>query len=218
MRATAPRANVASRPLRRLLERIEVFIAYLLKVDDGTCRYFMADSELATRHRMISLGPDSVTGETSCAAPGNQHENRRATCWSRCRRRSSSPVTDITDITAQEKSEMIHPTVKLGLPLLLALARAVHDDGTGFGSTASARTGQLQWKSSDSVSGSMNATLSDGQTFTGQFFQITSDTTVDNLGPLWAGWGGYGRQDTGEATGATGTPGQSSSHTTPARC
>jgi hypothetical protein len=35
----------------------------------------------------------------------------------------------------------------------------------------------------------MTATESDGKTFSGQFFQITSDTTVDTLGPLWAGWG-----------------------------
>jgi hypothetical protein len=35
----------------------------------------------------------------------------------------------------------------------------------------------------------MTATESDGKTYTGQFFQITSDTTVDTLGPLWAGWG-----------------------------
>jgi hypothetical protein len=47
----------------------------------------------------------------------------------------------------------------------------------------------FSWKSSDTVSGTMDATLSNGKIFTGQFFQITSDTTVDNLGPLWTGWG-----------------------------
>jgi len=86
---------------------------------------------------------------------------------------------------------MRHSTVKLGLPLLVALAAGCTTMGTGFGSTASGKNPvNFSWKSSDSVSGSMNATLSDGKTFTGQFFQITSDTTVDNLGPLWAGWGG----------------------------
>ena len=86
---------------------------------------------------------------------------------------------------------MKHSTVKLGLPLLVALAAGCTTMGTGFGSTASGKNPvNFSWKSSDSVSGSMNATLSDGKSFTGQFFQITSDTTVDNLGPLWTGWGG----------------------------
>ena len=77
---------------------------------------------------------------------------------------------------------MVHPTVKLGLPLLLALAAGCTTMGTGFGSTASGKNPvNFSWKSSDSVSGSMNATLSDGKTFTGQFFQITSDTTVDKV-------------------------------------
>jgi hypothetical protein len=88
---------------------------------------------------------------------------------------------------------MKHSTVRLGLPLLVALATGCTTMGTGVGSTASGTNPvNFSWKSSDNVSGSMNASLSDGKTFTGQFFQITSDTTVDNLGPLWAGWGGYG--------------------------
>jgi hypothetical protein len=88
---------------------------------------------------------------------------------------------------------MKHSTVKLGLPLLVALAAGCTTMGTGFGSTPSGtHPVNFSWKSSNDVSGSMNATLSDGKTFTGQFFQITSDTTADNLGPLWTGWGGYG--------------------------
>jgi hypothetical protein len=88
---------------------------------------------------------------------------------------------------------MIRPTVKLGLPLLVILAAGCTTMGTGFGSTATGSSPvNFSWKSSDTVSGSMSASLSDGKTFTGQFFQITTDTTVDNLGPLWDGWGGYG--------------------------
>jgi hypothetical protein len=34
----------------------------------------------------------------------------------------------------------------------------------------------------------MSATLPDGETYSGQFFEITKDTTVDNLWPLWTGW------------------------------
>ena len=86
---------------------------------------------------------------------------------------------------------MIHPTVKLGIPLLVALAAGCTTMGTGTGSTATGKNPvNFSWKSSDGVSGSMNASLSNGKTYSGQFFQITSDTTVDNLGPLWTGWGG----------------------------
>ena len=45
------------------------------------------------------------------------------------------------------------------------------------------------WKSTDGVSGTINATAPDGATFAGRFLQITSDTRVDTLGPSWDGWG-----------------------------
>jgi hypothetical protein len=39
----------------------------------------------------------------------------------------------------------------------------------------------------------MTATMSGGPTYSGQYFQITKDTTVDSIGPLWyPGWGGRG--------------------------
>jgi hypothetical protein len=86
---------------------------------------------------------------------------------------------------------MTHRTVKLTLPALLALAAGCTTMGTGFGSTASgADSVAFSWKSSgaDPVTGTMNATLADGQTYSGQFFEITKDTRVENLGPLWSGW------------------------------
>jgi hypothetical protein len=91
------------------------------------------------------------------------------------------------------------------LPLVLtALVAGCATMGTGFGSTESGQNPvNFTWKSSDDVSGTMNATLSDGKTYTGQYFQITTDTTVDNLGPLWTGWGpgwrrgGWGYWDAG---------------------
>jgi len=88
---------------------------------------------------------------------------------------------------------------KLGLPLAVILATGCTTMGTGVGSTASgANPVNFTWKSSDTESGTMNAMLSDGKTYTGRFFQITSDTTADNLGPLWAGWGpGLRRGDWG---------------------
>jgi hypothetical protein len=87
------------------------------------------------------------------------------------------------------RSNLKHPIVKLGLPLLVMLAAGCTTMGTGFGSTASgANPASFKWKSSDSVSGTMSVTLADGKDYSGQFFQITKDTTVDSVGPLWAGW------------------------------
>jgi hypothetical protein len=84
---------------------------------------------------------------------------------------------------------MKHAIVKLGLPLLAAFAAGCTTMGTGFGSTASgANPVTFNWTSSDSVSGTMTASLSDGKTYSGQFFQITKDTTIDSVGPLWYGW------------------------------
>ncbi len=58
----------------------------------------------------------------------------------------------------------------------------LYEISLGFGSTASGQNPvNFNWQSSDNVSGTMNATLSDGKTFTAQYFQITTDTTIDNL-------------------------------------
>ena len=81
-------------------------------------------------------------------------------------------------------------TIKPGLLLLVLLAAGCTTTGTGVGETATGtHPVNFSWKSTDGVSGKINATVPDGTTFAGQFFQITSDTTVDNLGPLWDGWG-----------------------------
>jgi hypothetical protein len=71
------------------------------------------------------------------------------------------------------------------------LASACTTMGAGTGAT---RTGAdaftFNWSSTDSVSGSMTATsAATGKAFTGRFFQITSDTRIDDLRPLWTGWG-----------------------------
>jgi hypothetical protein len=103
---------------------------------------------------------------------------------------------------------MTHSIVKSGLPLLALLAAGCTTMGAGSGSTASgADPVNFSWKSSDSVSGTMNATLSDGKTYSGQFFQITKDTRVDSVGPLWYGWhSGWGGWNGWDGWNATPTP------------
>ncbi len=76
--------------------------------------------------------------------------------------------------------------------LLLGITLAVTGcatTGAGIGLTSSGRHKVLfNWTSSGSVSGSMTASLPNGTTYSGQYFQITSDTRLSDLGPLWDGW------------------------------
>jgi hypothetical protein len=85
---------------------------------------------------------------------------------------------------------MNHWTLKRALPSFLACAAGCTTMGTGVGSSATgATTVNFSWKSEDSISGTMNAVLAGGKSYTGPFFEITTDTAVDSLGPLWSGWG-----------------------------
>jgi hypothetical protein len=61
--------------------------------------------------------------------------------------------------------------------------------GSGEGTVrASGAAVRFDWKSTDDVSGTLTATVADGQVFSGQYFQITGDVRIDRLTPLWDGW------------------------------
>src|SRR5579872_745131 len=83
---------------------------------------------------------------------------------------------------------------RMALPLAVAAVAAAGcaTMGTGTGATPSgADPVTFSWKGSTaSDSGTMTASLSDGTTYTGQYFQITRNTAVEGLEPLWVGWGG----------------------------
>lgn len=62
--------------------------------------------------------------------------------------------------------------------------------GTGTGSM---RTGGTQvvfgWTSQDGgITGTMTASLPDGDAFSGPFVQLTSAARIDMLAPMWRGW------------------------------
>ena len=85
---------------------------------------------------------------------------------------------------------MHSPHLRIAVAALVSASAACTTVGTGFGSSPSGASAvTFNWQSSDSVSGTMTARQSSGKTYSGQFFQITTDTTVDTLGPLWEGWG-----------------------------
>jgi len=87
---------------------------------------------------------------------------------------------------------MRHAALKAGLLLgMIGAAAGCATTGSGFGATATGTDPMsFSWKSSDNVSGTLTATVDGGKTYVGQYFEVTSDTQSDGLGPLWAGWGG----------------------------
>jgi hypothetical protein len=71
---------------------------------------------------------------------------------------------------------------------MLSLA-ACQTAGTGSGRVrGTAKPVAFTWESTDSVSGNITATFGTGRVYRGTYFQITSDTRVDRLAPLWDGW------------------------------
>lgn len=61
--------------------------------------------------------------------------------------------------------------------------------GTGTGSTLRGDLrSTLSWQSKSGHSGTINAALSNGETYAGTYFQIILDTRIEELSPLWDGW------------------------------
>lgn len=76
------------------------------------------------------------------------------------------------------------------LPAMLLGIAGCTTTGSGIGvARGGSTTATFVWKSSGVRSGTMTANLSTGATYAGPFFQITSETTIEELGPLWTGWG-----------------------------
>lgn len=66
--------------------------------------------------------------------------------------------------------------------------------GVGTGQAAGGDVNAtFAWTSQGATDGVMTANLSTGESYQGRFFQVTQQSTVDNLAPLWVGWGGRGR-------------------------
>ena len=81
---------------------------------------------------------------------------------------------------------LVGPTI-----VMIGAMTACTTTGTGMGT---ARNSDLHanfaWKSTDDRTGTLTATLSNGETFSGPFYQVTHDTRVETLAPLWYGWAG----------------------------
>jgi hypothetical protein len=64
--------------------------------------------------------------------------------------------------------------------------------GTGSGSVSPGDAPvKFAWKSTDGgTSGTMSATLADGQTFSGPYLELTKQVRGEELEPMWVGWSG----------------------------
>ena len=83
---------------------------------------------------------------------------------------------------------------------LLALLSSCKSTGVGEGASDSGDVrAQFTWQQTEPSSGTLTATLTEPggltETYQGKFYQITSNSEIDTLGPLWhpwhPGWGGW---------------------------
>ena len=85
---------------------------------------------------------------------------------------------------------MRRPAVWLALALTIVQAAGCATTGTGSGTIGSdGQAVHFSWRSSDRVSGTMTATVSNGRVFSGGFIQLTPEAQANSLQELWKGWG-----------------------------
>jgi hypothetical protein len=87
---------------------------------------------------------------------------------------------------------------------LLAILSSCKSTGVGEGASDSGDVrAQFTWQQTEPSSGSLAATLTERsgltETYQGKFYQITTNSEIDTLGPLWhpwhPGWGGWAYWD-----------------------
>jgi hypothetical protein len=92
------------------------------------------------------------------------------------------------------KTTLIKVTMGLtAVAVLASLAACAPTSGVGVASTpAGDLRATMSWQSNGGRAGVMTAQLNNGESYTGRYFQISHDTQVTDLDPLWIGWGGPG--------------------------
>lgn len=88
---------------------------------------------------------------------------------------------------------MHRASLQIGIVALAAALGACTTTGVGTGEPQGGGSPiTFSWKEKDPVKGQITATYKDGATYSGRLFQITTETRVDDVTPLWVGWGGWG--------------------------
>lgn len=86
----------------------------------------------------------------------------------------------------------------LGCVAMLGLTACETTSGTGTGSgnvRGTRKPVAFTWEGTGESSGTITATFGTGRVFRGKYFQISRDTRVERLDPLWDGWGRPSRRD-----------------------
>jgi len=84
----------------------------------------------------------------------------------------------------------IYISIGIALATLALAACETQSAGTGSGNVrGTQKPVAFTWQSDDSNSGDITATFANGRVFKGSYFEISHDTRVDRLDPLWDGWG-----------------------------
>ena len=84
----------------------------------------------------------------------------------------------------------IYISIGIALGTLALAACETQSAGTGSGNVrGTQKPVAFTWQSDDSNSGDITATFANGRVFKGSYFEISHDTRVDRLDPLWDGWG-----------------------------
>jgi hypothetical protein len=74
--------------------------------------------------------------------------------------------------------------------LTISACETTHGGGTGSGNVrGTQKPVAFTWQGGDGNSGDITATFGSGRVFKGSYFQITRETRVERLEPLWDGWG-----------------------------
>ena len=90
----------------------------------------------------------------------------------------------------------IYISIGIALGSLALAACETQSAGTGSGNVrGTQKPVAFTWQSEDSNSGDITATFANGRVFKGTYFEISRDTRVDRLDPLWDGWGRSHRGD-----------------------
>ncbi len=91
----------------------------------------------------------------------------------------------------------MNKTTLIGTALATLALGACETTGGGTGSgnvRGTQKPVAFTWQSSDNNQGDITATFGNGRVYKGQYFQITHETRVEHLDPLWDGWGHPYRQ------------------------
>jgi len=106
----------------------------------------------------------------------------------------SYPGRRFTPVMGSEMNSYLFPGLRLLiLGVLIWPAAGCKSTGLGEGRTSGGDVGvSFQWEQATPTSGKLRAILNKrggGQeTYKGPFFQITRESRLDTLGPLWVGW------------------------------